>query len=83
MNQNSGMDFTPFPSSILDEIRTHNLKIKLGRIHSNSYEFRHFEFQKSNSDVEFGRIRIFGSNSNEFDIEFCKNMVFEVKNMFF
>ncbi len=33
LNQNlvteidSGMAFTPFPSSILDEIRTHNLKI--------------------------------------------------------
>jgi hypothetical protein len=45
---------------------------KVGRIYSNSDEFRYFEFQKSNSNVEFGRIRIFRSNSNEFDLKFNK-----------
>ncbi len=48
---------------------------KLGRIHSNSYQFRHFEFQKSISVVEFVRIWISGSNLNEFDLEFNENMV--------
>ncbi len=43
---------------------------KLGRIRSNSFEFRIFEFWNSNSKVEFGRIRPYLSNSIEFDLKF-------------
>ena len=46
---------------------------KLGRIHSNLFQFRFFEFRKWNSKFEFGRIRKFDQvrpNSIKFDQRF-------------
>ena len=44
----------------LDKLRySGSIGDKLGRIRSNSFEFRYFEFLISNSNVEFGRIRPF------------------------
>ena len=42
---------------------------QLGRICSNSFEFRNFEFEMSNSNVECSRIRPILSNSTKFDLE--------------
>ena len=45
---------------------------KLGRIRSNSFEFRFFEFWILNLNVEFGRIRHIRPNSIEFDLKFIR-----------
>jgi len=40
---------------------------KLGRIHSNLFDFRLFEFVNLNPKIEFGRIRPIWSKSTKFD----------------
>ena len=49
---------------------------KLGRIHSNSFEFWNFEFQPSNSIAEFGRIWLPSTNSIKFDHQNWKFVFF-------
>ena len=51
---------------------TSGVIIKLGRIWSNSFEFRNFELQNSNSIVEFGRIWLSCTNLIKFDLTVAK-----------